>query len=164
MLARLINNLKRDKILDDTVLMLYTDHQAYSLNYPDEYLDGMKEIDQSKNIKPIPLIIYNPSLTKKSFDELYVNDYDLVPTISNMFDLDYDPNIYIGTDIFSKQRKNMLVFYDRSWFENGLYSQNSNADTSSEEYKGNSIYAKDIIDLNEMIISNNYYKAETKNK
>ena len=74
--------------------------------------------------------------------------------------MDYDPNVYIGTDIFSKQRKNMLVFYDRSWFDNGLFSQNSNADTSSEEYKENSIYARDIIDLNEMIISNNYYVSD----
>ena len=34
-----------------------------------------------------------------------VNDIDIVPTIINLFGIDYDPNNYIGTDVFSKYHK-----------------------------------------------------------
>ena len=158
---RLIKKLEDDNLLDDTVIILYTDHQAYGYNYPDSYLDTLTEIDPDKNIKTIPFIIYSKSLSNESFDEIFVNDIDLVPTIFNLFGIDFNPNYYIGTDLFYKKRENMLIFSDGSWYKDGIYSPQY-TDSENDEFKKNSTYAYETMNLNNMILSNNYYKYISK--
>ena len=163
MLDALIKKLDKDGILEDTVLVLYTDHQAYSYSYPEEYLNKLPTVDKNHNIKAVPFVIYNKGTTNsKTFDNLLVNDIDMVPTILNLFGIDYDPNNYIGVDLFSKDHKNLILFSDYTWYDGKTYSANSDVDTSTEEYKANSEYTADKINLNSMILSNNYYKSVSK--
>lgn len=156
----LLKNLQKDKLLDDTVIVLFTDHQAYSLDYPEKYLKNLKTIDTDKNIKAIPFIIYNSNMKHKKFNDILVNDIDIVPTLLNMFGIDYDPNIYIGNDLFSSNRKNLILFSDGEWYNGKVYSGNKKKVVKDEEYKNNTMYVKDILKLNDMIISNNYYSSK----
>ena len=163
MIETLIKKLDKEGILEDTVLILYTDHQAYSLNYPEEYLNSLPTIDSNHNIKAIPFVIYNKGTTdSKSFDNILVNDIDMVPTILNLFDIDYDPDNYIGVDLFSKDHKNLILFSDYTWYDGNIYSGNKDVDNTTEDYKANSEYTADKINLNSMILSNNYYKSVSK--
>ena len=157
MLAHLLQKLEKDNILDDTVIVLYTDHQAYSYNYSTDYLNSLTKIDDNHNIKAIPFVIYNSDIKHKEFNDILVNDIDIVPTIFNLFDIKYDPNIYLGRDLFSNNHKNVSIFLDYTWFDGTTYSGNQNIDYNSNEFKENTIYTKDILELNKMILSNNYY-------
>lgn len=159
LLTDLIDNLEKDDLLDDTVIVLYTDHQAYSLDYPKKYLKSLKKIDDNGSIKALPLVIYTKDINKKSFDNILVNDIDLVPTIFNLFDIDYNANNYVGNDLFDHNRNNILMFSDGTWYDGKNYSESSTVDRDSQNYIDNSTYVHDILDLNTMIISNNYYSS-----
>ncbi len=157
MLKLLLERLEEDKLLDDTVIILYSDHYPYAYNFTEEELSKMDRIDESYKIRNIPFMIYNKNIEYKEFNML-VNDIDIEPTILNLFGIEYNPNLFIGTDLLSKSHKNITIFPDYSWYDGNIYSLNNGVDTSSAYYKEISNYVKTKIDLNKMIVSNNYYK------
>ena len=55
---------------------------------------------------------------------------NIVPTLANLFNLDYDPRLYAGYDILSPDYENRVVFSDGSWQDSkGFY----NAATGKDE-------------------------------
>lgn len=154
--SELLSKLKEDELLDDTVIIAYTDHQAYLYEYTDNDLKKFKKVDDDFNIKSIPMIIYSNDIKKKNIDVL-INDVDIAPTIFNLFGLDYDAQKYIGTDIFSKYHKNIVMFENGSWYDGNVYSFNSGVDQTTEKFKTNSEWALDKRKLNDILISTNYY-------
>ena len=52
----------------------------------------------------------------------YTTIIDLLPTLLNLFDMDYDPRLYLGTDVFSDTHVSRAYFADGSWQdERGFY-------------------------------------------
>ena len=101
--------------LDDTVIMLYGDHEPYGLD-EDLFQQITKYNVKTKfgDIDRTPFIIYNPKIKAEKFEN-YTSFIDLLPTIANLFDLDYDPRLYGGTDLFSASHNNVVAFADGSW-------------------------------------------------
>ncbi len=129
-LAELLKELEEAGELDNTVIAMFGDHFPYGLtdNQVNEFLKKNnagytinRNSTTEKNVDRTPLIIYN-SASKP----VVVNDYttilDLLPTLFNLFNMDYDPRLYLGTDIFSEDHVSRAVFADGSWMdENGFY-------------------------------------------
>ena len=46
---------------------------------------------------------------------------NIVPTIANLFDLEYDPRLYAGDDILSESYDNRVIFADGSWKDEKAY-------------------------------------------
>lgn len=157
-LAGLIDKLKEDGRLDDTVFVIFTDHQAYGYDFPEEYLATLPTIDNKHNIKALPFIIYNSKMNSEEFDDLLVNDTDIVPTVLNLFGIEHDPNLYVGKDLFSPDHINLSIFNDYTWYDGEYYSGNPEAIENATDYDKKSDYAKNRLDLSKMIISNNWYK------
>ena len=109
----LINGLEERNILDNTVIVLFGDHYPYgiSLNTLGEIMD--RSLDNYENEK-VPLVIYNPSLENKTYNT-YTSYLNLTPTLANLFNLDFDPRLYAGVDIFSEDYDNIVAFADSSW-------------------------------------------------
>ena len=162
--SHLLKRLEEDGLLEDTVIVLYTDHPAYSYNYPEEYLETLTPVDSNHKIKAIPFIIYSKGIEPREFNNLLVNDIDIAPTLLNMFDIDYDPDNYLGVDLFSKDHRNLSMFTDYTWYDGTVYSGNEGVDTNSESYKENTEYTRDKINLNKMILSNEYYNEYARKK
>lgn len=59
------------------------------------------------------MVIYNSATPGKAITK-YTSIIDLLPTLLNMFNMDYDPRLYLGTDIFSNNH-GRTVFADGSW-------------------------------------------------
>lgn len=159
----LVKKLDNDGLLDDTIIVLYTDHPAYAYDYPEAYLNSLKQIDKNKKIKSIPFVIYNPNLEAKVFNNLIINDTDIVPTLLNMFGIEYNSDDYLGVDMFSSNHKNLALFTDGSWYDGNIYSANQNIDTNTKNYRTNSQYVMDKLELNKMILSNHYYNKNNRN-
>jgi len=160
MLRVMLEKLEEDGILEDTVIILYSDHAAYSYNYTeDELKETYKNIDGNYKIKNLPFIIYSTDIDSEKFDDIIVNDIDFAPTIYNLFGITYDARYYVGTDIFSNNHKNVCIFKDNSWYDGKTYSLNSD---NSASYKEIYNYVEDRTNLSKMIISNNYYKSMKK--
>lgn len=156
-LELLLKRLKEDKLLDDTVLLLYTDHYPYAYKFTEEEKKTYKKIDEGKTIKNLPFIIYNPKIIPQQFDNILIDDVDILPTVLNLFGIKYNPNEFVGEDIFSKDHKNIVIFSNGGWYDGDTYSLNQGVDYLSEEFIKNSKYVADKLKLNEMLIKSDFY-------
>lgn len=153
MLEKLKNSLEKDGILENMVLVLFSDHYPYSYNFSKEEKSNLEKLDNNYEIRQIPFIIYNPKIEHQDYD-MFVNDIDILPTIFNLFGIKYDASLYMGTDIFSSNHPDLLMFSDGSWYDSNGYSLENS--TNLNRQTGN--YLKQKIELNKMIISNDYYQ------
>ena len=122
MLSLLIEKLTNEGILDNTVLVIASDHYMY----------GYSEIEKAKNtnnpylIQNIPLIIWNNNIDPKTID-IPIDTADILPTILNLFGINYDPNLYVGEDAFSTNRNNYIYFKEDVYYkDNTLYDITTN--------------------------------------
>jgi phosphoglycerol transferase MdoB-like AlkP superfamily enzyme len=138
-LGELYARLEENGILENTVVILYGDHDAklskkdmnLLYNY-DPNTNGIKSIDDPTYVdlenygyellKNTPLIMWT---NEKSF-KLNVKDvmgmYDILPTISNMFGFKTE-NYELGYDIFSDSEK-VVIFPNGNFLTNKVYYNN----------------------------------------
>src|SRR5574344_273402 len=163
-IGELLQELSMANKLDDTVIVLYADHYPYGLATSDFQSLAKYDVSDYGNIDRTPFIIYNSLLTPTKYDE-YTSFINILPTIANLFDLDYDPRLYGGTDLFSNNYPNIVAFADGSWRSNIAYYD---ASTGKIDYLSDKKYSdEEIIKINNHIsneiamdnlaIKNNYF-------
>lgn len=155
MIRLLLERLQADDLLNDTVLILYTDHYAYAYDFKNEDYQKNLPIDNNYHIFSIPLIIYASDINHEDFDMMF-NDIDFLPTIYDLFGIEYDAHYLLGTNVFSSNHKNLLMFLDYSWYDGNIYSLNK--DINLELYIDNNKYTENLLNLSELITNSNYYK------
>ncbi len=164
-LGILLDELTDLNLLDDTVIVVYADHYPYVINSATQKALLNRSFDNIEKEK-VPFVISNPSL-KGTINHSYTSFLNIAPTIFNLFDLEYDPRIYFGEDLFSQEFSNIIVTHNRSWKGDlGFY----NIETGRVLYNGDEKYeSDDIKKLNEKIkndvkISNLIVKYDYFNK
>ncbi len=111
-MTTLLDKLSAAGKLEDTVIVMASDHHPYFMEYEQmEELAG-KELDKYSLYKN-DLIIYNPSVEDVTVDKI-CNTIDVLPTILNLFGIEYDSRIIVGKDILSDS-DGIAVFADYSW-------------------------------------------------
>ena len=124
------------------------------MNINDNYFDLYKN----------SLIIWNNG----NYEDVVVNDYvsslDILPTVLNLFGVEYDSRLLIGRDIFSSSEK-IVIFSDRSWITNKakynyLTKKVIKLDNNVDKEYIDSInkIVNDKISISKLIINSNYYK------
>ena len=162
-IGTLVDRLKSAGVYDDTVIVLMADHYPYGLS-KSQVAEMINHDLSDYEIEKTPLVIYNSSMTPKTFTEynFYLN---LVPTLANLMNLDYDPRLYLGHDVLSKDYESMVVFADGSWKnENAYYNASTSKITFYEE---NAYTPEEILAINNEVdakitmssraIKNNYF-------
>lgn len=137
-LGYLLDSLEADGTLDDTVIVLFGDHHPYNLNF--KYLDDFSDVDRYEGLNEdlMPFIIYNSTQEPQVISKT-ASTFDILPTIANLFNLDYDPRYYMGTDLFSEEEA-IVIFPNGNWItDNAIYYASKNKydllnDTVDEEY------------------------------
>ena len=127
-MTTLLNKLEEAGKLDDTVIVLAADHHPYFME--DEYVEEMagQKLDQFSLYKN-NLIIYNSATEHEQIDKV-CNTIDVLPTVLNLFGINYDSRLIIGKDIFSNS-EGLVIFADYSWLtDKGTYSNNNGTFTS----------------------------------
>lgn len=121
-LNALITELENKGKLDDTVIVLSPDHYPYGLTKSE--LNEISEKDRNDKFENFhtSLIIYNSGMTKNVIVDKYVSSIDLLPTIYNLFGIEYDSRLLIGNDALSDS-EGLVILSDRSWInENASYN------------------------------------------
>lgn len=162
-LEKLLNKLEENNILDDTVIVLSADHYPYGLT-----TNQMKEImnieDEKFDIHQNNLIIYNNTLTKTIEVNKIGESLDILPTILNLFGIEYDSRLLMGTDLLSNS-DGIVIFNDRSWItEKGKYNAaakkftpyTNNIDDNYINEINTIVYNKYVISKN--ILDTDYYR------
>lgn len=161
----LMDNLERDGILDDTVIVVSADHYPYGLTSEDisEYVDWMK--DENFDLYKNNLIVYNSAMKENVVVDKYTSSLDVLPTILNMFGIKYDSRLLIGKDIFS-DAEDLVIFNNKSWItDKGKYDYMKKKFTPFTDEKIDSNYINEMneivklkFQMSKLLISKDYYK------
>ena len=155
LLDHLIKRLEEDDLLEDTVFVIFADHNSYTYPLQESDLNIISTPDNEHMVRSIPFIIYH--VNGKGEDiSTFLNDCDILPTILNLFGLEYDPNTYVGNDVFSKDHRNLMIMEDYSWYDGKTYSPYSSP-LKVSDYKEKEKYVADTIYRSELILSYKYY-------
>ena len=145
-LKDLLIKLENQGKLDNTTLVLVSDHYAYGYQDTEQLLQK-KQVSSllDKEIEKVPFIVWNTKLEPKTIDTI-MGTNDILPTILNLYGFPYDPNQYIGNDLFSKNASNFTYFNDYTWKSN-------HNDYLYEEVKKR-------IEVNDNIIKTDYFRTQ----
>ena len=177
-LGEFINSLEEKNLLDNTVFILYGDHDArlsrkdYNrlYNYDKETNSTLpkenpeyKEYDsyQYELGRKVPFIIWTKDMagTKLNFEHKNVMGmYDVMPTLGNMFG--FYNKYALGHDIYNIKENNIVVFPNGNWVNNRLYYNSQKATylplsedpISEEEILTNTEYTNNLLDISNDII------------
>ena len=144
-LGVLLKGLKDQGKLDDTVIVLYGDHYPYGLSNPILQKALPYSIQEKYESERVPFVIWSNDIEGTTFTQ-YTSYVNILPTIANLFQLDYDSRYSTGMDLFSSEYESITVFADGSWKnEIGFYD----ASTSKMTYYTNQEYSLDeLIKIN----------------
>ena len=185
-LGEFIDKLDSEGLLENTVIILYGDHDArlprkdYDrlYNYDKETNSTMtednpeyKEYDsyQYELGRKVPFIIWTKDMKGTKVNKTYENTmgmYDVMPTIGNM--LGFYNKYALGHDIFNINGNNVVVFPNGNWVTNKMYynSQKSaylsltDEAITEEEINKNTEYANKLLDVSNNIIVFDLFNKE----
>ena len=156
----LLEGLAKQEKLEDTVIVLYGNTSSSMLTELSLHGEGIEK-------NRVPFVIYNPTLTSTQY-KTFTSYVNLTPTLANLFDLSYDPRLYVGKDIFSNTYENRVIFSDGSWQDNkGHYSSplgkfiptNVGDSYEKEELKKINQEVGQRILLSQLAIKTNYFQS-----
>ena len=123
-LSSLIEKLEMEGILDDTVIVLTGDHYPYTLTEEEINEVSTYEREEMVEVNHSNLIIWNTNNEHKVIEKV-ASQIDVLPTILNLFGINYDSRLFIGNDIFSDE-EGLAIFASRSWrSDKGTYFSNT---------------------------------------
>lgn len=162
-LELLINKLEEANILDDTVIVLLCDHYPYGLTLNEINEISTYQRDAVVEINSNNLIIWNNKIKHKEITKTAMS-IDVIPTVYNLFGLEYDSRLYMGKDIFS-DTNGLAFFKNRSWVtDKGTYLSTKNSMTKTSEDVSKE-YINEINNLvsnrrniSKLIIKTDFYK------
>ena len=144
-MAYLLEALEEAGITDDTVVVISSDHYPYGLNAANlnNYFgeDTTSEMVRDQN----QLIIWSGCLEDQDIVvDTPVYSLDVLPTLSNLFGVEYDSRLLPGRDVFSDAEP--LVFWtDYSWkTDKGSYNNGTRTFTPNEGVEVDESYVKNV--------------------
>ena len=97
----LVSQLEEAGKLEDTVIVLSADHYPYGLT-DEEYSELLgHEVDPVFEIYENTLILWSADMEEPVYVDKYCSSLYVMPTLSNLFGLEYDSRLVMGTDILS---------------------------------------------------------------
>ena len=167
MLEELIKKLEESGELDNTVIALVGDHYPYTLtteqmNEASEYeKDGTIEVNHSN------FILWSNTIEEPIIVDKVGSQTDVLPTLLNLFGIEYDSRLIVGQDILSDAH-GMAIFSDRSWVTDyGHYfaTRRQFVPKEGKELDDPNAYVQSINNrvanaytISKLIIDNDYYK------
>ena len=163
MIGLLMEALKENGLYEDTVIVAFADHYLYTLE-DKSVLDKYKTTENNL-INHTPFFIWSSDIEPEQ-KNMVTMQTDILPTVLNLFGIEYNSNNYIGNDVLASEHKGYVFFSDYSWYDGNVYVENgqiTNGKKASAEYieKMNENIGA-IIRKNDLTLRYNYFKQSTK--
>lgn len=157
-LRLLIEELEERQILEDTVLVLFSDHYMYGYSN-EEALFAFKNVDNTDLLQNVPFVIWNSNLAHQEINTL-MDTADIVPTVLNLFGISYPTSYYIGTDVFSDNHDSFVYFSENTFYDGKFYYDGKEVtDPTLQEYVNDILkQIKNKMDLNNNILLGDYFQ------
>ena len=151
MVKLLIEALKENGLYENTVIVAFTDHYLYTL-MDQSILKKYKTTDNNL-INHTPFFIWSHDTEPLEISKVN-SQIDILPTVLNLFGINYNQNDYIGNDIFDDKFSGYVFFNDSSWYDGNIYAEKGTHNESMNE----------IVNLkikqNDLTLKNDYYRQK----
>lgn len=159
MMELLVKELKERELFDKTTIVVLTDHYLYTLS-DKTILDKYKNTSNNL-INHTPFFIYTNNKDKKTIKTV-TSQLNVLPTVLNLFGIDYNPNYYIGQDALSNNYQKLVFFSDYSWYDGNVYVDGGVV-TNNKYINQNVLEEKNynvnyLIKKNDLTLKYNYFK------
>ena len=178
-IGNFIEDMDKEGLLDNTVVVIYGDHDArisknqydYMYNYDAVSNTVLSEGDEGyvefndydyELIRKVPLIIWTKNMKKSMKIDIPMGMIDVLPTFGNMLGVYSD--YALGKDIMSISKEDgIVVFKDASYITSSIYYSAKNSEAyalassviSDDYIQTNSEYANKINEVSDNIITFN---------
>lgn len=146
MVELMLQALEENGLLENTVIVAFSDHYLYTLK-DKTILDQYKETSNNL-INQTPFFIWSHGMTPVEIGKVN-SQIDILPTVLNLFGIQYTEEFYIGRDIFDPNYGGYAFFSDYSWYDGNVYVENGTV-TSQRKKNTDEEY---ILQMNALINS-----------
>ncbi|MBQ4150345.1 MAG: LTA synthase family protein [Clostridia bacterium] len=174
MLKELVDALEAAGKLNDTVFVMSADHYPYALDAPQlKELYGITTPDVYDNLDLLrnSLIIYCADMKEPVVVEKPCSSIDLLPTVSNLFGLEYDSRLLMGTDILSDSDPLVILlslFTGPNWCwmnQYGTYNPDTGVFTTAEGFSATKEQIDEYVkEMNKVLNAKRKYSPMILNK
>lgn len=159
MIELLLKELKERELLDKTTIVVFTDHYLYTLS-DKTILDKYKNTSNNL-INHTPFFIYTNNKDKKTIKTV-TSQLNILPTVLNLFGIDYNPNYYIGEDALNNNYQKLVFFSDYSWYDGNVYVDGglvtNNRYIKPDLLEQKNYYVNYLVKKNDLTLKYNYFK------
>lgn len=163
--GELIKRLSEAGKLEDTVIVISGDHYPYGLTLEEINELSTYQRDDTFEKYHMPFLIWSGSMKEPIKVEKVGSSLDILPTVLNLFGIEYDSRLLIGRDILSNASP-LVIFSDRSFItDKGRYNaiteefipnENTEIEEGYVQKINNIIYKK--YQMSRLILENDYYR------
>ena len=153
----LLERLEEDELLDNTVIIAFTDHYSYGITGGRSKVLALRGENEDAIAERVPFFIYSPGLEHREVKKV-TSTIDILPTITNMLGLD-NYGYYLGNDAFDDKYKGLVYFPNGNWYDGNIYYKAGQVvNEKDKEYvdETNKYIAK-LIDINDYVILTDYF-------
>lgn len=112
-LELLIERLEQAGVADKTVIAMSADHYPYGLTMENLGELAGHPVEKNFELYKSSLILWKKGMEPITIDRI-CSSLDIIPTLSNLFGLEYDSRLLMGQDILSDSPP-LIIFGNRSW-------------------------------------------------
>lgn len=118
MIGLLMDNLKEKGLYDNTVVVFFADHYAYTVS-DKNLLAPYKDIDTNL-INKTDFFIWSSDIKPFNVNKT-TSQLNILPTILNLFNLYDHPSYYVGEDALDNSYSGYVFFNDYTWYDGKRY-------------------------------------------
>lgn len=113
-LEEFFEDLKKNDLYEDSIIMLYGDHYGISNNH-NEAMEQLLDIEEmtpfkSAHLQRVPFMIKIPGVEGQGTVDQYTGQIDAMPTLLNIVGIDPLNYVLFGSDMFTEEPKGYVVF------------------------------------------------------
>ena len=165
-IGELLKQLELAGKLENTVIVLSPDHYPYGLTLAELNELSTYERDNTFEKHHTPLLIWSGDMKEPIKIEKVCSSLDVLPTVLNLFGVEYDSRLLMGNDILSNNKESIVIFSDRSFItEKGRYNSIKGTFELNEGVEVEENYKEQISEIiykkfkmSSMVLDYDYYK------
>lgn len=165
-IGELVNELLIAGKLEDTVIVVSPDHYLYGLSLAELNELSTYERDEIFEKHHTPLLIWNAAMEEPIKVNKVCSSLDVLPTVLNLFGVEYDSRLLIGNDILSDNKEQIVIYSDRSFItDKGRYNAITNTFIPNGDIEVEEGYIDEIntiiyqkYNMSKLILEKDYYR------
>lgn len=158
LIGSLVEQMRTDGTLENTDLILFGDHYCKYLT-DTEFVMELKGAHNENTLCKTPMMIYSQKLAAENVERIG-SSIDLLPTIANLYGLEYNPRYVLGRDLFGDE-EGIVCFRDYAWIDENRYWEPGMEDPLSEKEEEQVQKVRQLLTVSWNTVKCNYFQNVT---